>query len=99
MRFILYFLLLVASPVLADQDADFLAAHDAFLAGDTVKLGRYAQRLKKTPLEVYVSYYQLSLGLGNADSKPVLSSVEGAVKNFLSRPEEMCIRDSITNHQ
>ena len=62
MRFILYFLLLVAPPVLADQDADFLAAHDAFLAGDTVKLERYAQRLKKTPLEVYVSYYQLQPG-------------------------------------
>ena len=95
MRFILYFLLLVASPVLADQNADFLAAHDAFLAGDTVKLGRYAQRLKKTPLEVYVSYYQLSLGLGNADAKPVLSSVEGAVKNFLSRPEDTPMIDQL----
>jgi soluble lytic murein transglycosylase-like protein len=73
MRFILYFLLLVSTPVLADQDADFLAAHEAFLAGDTVKLGRYAPRLKKTPLEVYVSYYQLSLALENADAKPVLS--------------------------
>jgi len=73
MRFILYFLLLVAPPALANQAADFLAAHDAFLAGDAVKLGRYAQRLKKTPLEVYVSYYQLSLALENADAKHVLS--------------------------
>lgn len=80
-------MLLVASPVLADQDADFLAAHDAFLAGDTVKLGRYAQRLKKTPLEVYVSYYQLSLSLENADPK--------AVKSFLSRPEDTPMIDQL----
>ena len=81
-------MLLVAPPVLADQDADFLAAHDAFLSGDTIKLGRYALRLKKTPLEVYVSYYQLHLGLENVGSKPVPSSVEEAVKTFLSRPED-----------
>jgi soluble lytic murein transglycosylase-like protein len=103
MRFILYFLLLIASPALADQAADFLAAHDAFLAGDTVKLGRYAQRLKKTPLEVYVSYYQLSLNLKSADAKlasnsdkgPVLSSVGAAVTNFLSRPEDTPLIDQL----
>ena len=115
MRFILYFLLLIASPALADQAADFLAAHDAFLAGDTVKLGRFAQRLKKTPLEVYVSYYQLSLSLKNADPNPVLSpstrplvlsavegsgqaphsGLEGAVKNFLSRPENTPMIDRL----
>ena len=107
MRFILYFLLLIAPPALAGQtnggspqhgeaapgaplagDADFLAAHDAFLAGDTVKLGRYARRLKNSPLEVYVSYYQLSLALENADQKPVPGPVENAVKSFLSRPED-----------
>jgi soluble lytic murein transglycosylase-like protein len=95
MRFILYFLLLVAPPVLADQDADFLAAHDAFLAGDTAKLGRYAQRLKMTPLEVYASYYQLRLDLENADTKPVPSSLEAAVKAFLSRPEDTPMLDQL----
>ncbi|HUW76287.1 MAG TPA: transglycosylase, partial [Gallionella sp.] len=68
MRFLLYFLLLVTPPAVADQaasDANFLAAHDAYLAGDTVKLGSYALRLKKSPLEVYVRYYQLSLALKN----------------------------------
>lgn len=103
MRFILYLLLLVTPPVLADQDADFLAAHDAFLAGDAVKLGRYAQRLKKSPLEVYASYYQLRLGLQNADLKPVLSpstllrtvSIEEAVKNFLARPEDTAVIDQL----
>jgi soluble lytic murein transglycosylase-like protein len=121
MRFILYFLLLMALPALADQStlgsppgqsgklstfgvlptADFIAAHDAFLAGDTIKLGRYAQRLKKTPLEVYVSYYQLSLSLANVDTKPmsaagsVPSTVERAVKNFLARPEDTPIIDKL----
>ena len=83
-------MLLIAVPALADQDAgnaDFLAAHDAFLAGDTVKLGRYAQRLKKTPLEVYVSYYQLSLNLGNANPQ--------AVRIFLARPENTPVIDQL----
>lgn len=87
MRFILYLLLLVSPPVLADQDADFLAAHDAFLAGDAVRLGRYAQRLKKSPLEVYASYYQLRLGLEHADPNKV--------KEFLSRPEDTPILDQL----
>ncbi|MEO8342439.1 MAG: transglycosylase SLT domain-containing protein, partial [Gallionella sp.] len=81
----------------------FMAAHNAFLASDTIKLGRYAQRLKKTPLEVYVSYYQLSLRLANVDTKPVLSGAEGAVpnsieeaaKNFLARPEDTPMIDKL----
>jgi soluble lytic murein transglycosylase-like protein len=95
MRFILYFLLLVAPPVLADQDADFLAAHDAFLAGNSVKLGKYAQRLKTSPLEVYVSYYQLHLDLENAGSKPLSSSLIASVKAFLSRPEDTPMIDQL----
>src|SRR4030067_927476 len=85
MRFFFYFLLLIASPALAD--ADFLAARDAFRAGDAVKLERFAQRLKKTPLEVYVSYYRLRLDLENADT--------GAVKDFLSRPEDTPMIDRL----
>jgi soluble lytic murein transglycosylase-like protein len=95
MRFILFFLLLAVPPVYADQDADFLAAHDAFLAGDSVKLGRYAQRLKTTPLEVYVSYYQLELDLEKARNRPVPDSVEKAVKTFLSRPEDTPVIDQL----
>ncbi|MDO8264721.1 MAG: transglycosylase SLT domain-containing protein [Gallionella sp.] len=63
---------------LAD-DSDFRAAQDAFRAGDAVKLERFAKRLEKSPLEVYVSYYRLRLDLENADS--------GMVESFLSRPE------------
>lgn len=87
MRFFLYFFLLMASPALADQTADFLAVRDAFRAGDAVKLGRYAQRLKDTPLEVYASYYRLRLGLENAGTS--------AVKDFLSRPEDTPMIDRL----
>ncbi len=87
-------------------DTDFLAARDAFLAGDAVKLERFAQRLKNTPLEVYASYYRLRLGLENTDARPVLSPstssgqaphsrVEGAVKDFLSRPEDTPVIDRL----
>ena len=119
MRYLFYFLLLVAYPTMARQStggsppifankmsseifwkggsegtADFLAVHDAFIAGDALKLGRYGQRLKKTPLEVYVSYYQLSLSLANADTTHI-GSVEYAVKNFLARPEDTPMIDKL----
>lgn len=87
MRFKLYFLLLVAFPVMADQDADFLAANDAFRAADPVKLQRLAQRLKNTPLEVYINYYRLRLGLDKADA--------GEIKKFLSRPQDTPLIDQL----
>ena len=88
MRFILYFLLLVAAPAQADQDSDFLAAHDAFRAGNADKLERYAQRLKDSPLEANVSYYQLHLGLEKIGTKQATVLLEAGIKSFLSRPED-----------
>lgn len=85
MKYIVSLLLLVALPAWADQDADFLAARDAFRAGDAAKLERFAQRLNKTPLEVYAGYYQLRLDLEHADPK--------RVKDFLSRPEDSPVID------
>lgn len=79
--------LLLATPVRADQDTDFLAAQAAFRAGDAVKLARYAPALQNTPLEVYVSYYQLRLNLENTDST--------AIKTFLARPEDTPIIDRL----
>lgn len=80
MKFIAYFLMLITAPALASQDSDFLAANEAYRAGNAAKLDRYAQRLKKSLLEVYVSYYQLHMGIQVTDAE--------AVKNFLSRPED-----------
>ncbi len=89
-------MLLVTPAALAGQpasDANFLAAHDAYLAGDSAKLRQFAQRLKSSPLEVYVSYYQLSLALKNTGQKPVADSLDSAVKQFLSRPEDTPVID------
>ena len=66
-------------------EADLLAAQEAFRAGDAARLERFAQRLKESPLEVYASYYQLRLGLENAD--PLM------VKGFLSRSEDTPLVD------
>ena len=85
----------MAGGALFANDADFLAARDAFRAGDAVKLERFAPRLKKVPLEVYVSYYQLRLGMDNAEAKLALGPIEGAVNNFLSRPEDTPIIDKL----
>lgn len=90
MRLIPCFLLSITLPAFGaslTSDADFLAAHDAFRAGDAVKLERFSQRLINTPLKVYVDYYQLRLDLENADME--------AVKDFLSRPEDTPIIDRL----
>jgi soluble lytic murein transglycosylase len=70
-----------------EGDADFRAAHDAFRAGDAAKLEHFAQRLNKTPLEVYASYYRLRLGLEKTDIKEI--------KDFLARPEDTPMIDRL----
>ncbi|MEQ1526534.1 MAG: transglycosylase SLT domain-containing protein [Gallionella sp.] len=80
MKFLVCVLFFISTSVYANEDADFLAARDAFRAGNAKKLAQFAQRLKKSPLEVYVSYYQLSLELEAADVK--------TIKQFLTRPED-----------
>jgi soluble lytic murein transglycosylase len=71
---------------LADA-ADFRAAQEAFRNNDAAKLERIAQRLKKTPLDVYVRYYQLRMDLGTAD--PML------VAGFLARSEDTPMIDRL----
>ena len=46
MKYYCYLLLFITTFAQADQDADFLAARDAFRAGDAVKLQHFAQRYK-----------------------------------------------------
>ena len=90
MRLIPCFLLSITLPAFGasfTSDADFLAARGAFQAGDSARLAQFAQRLKKTPLGIYVSYYQLRLKLENADT--------GTVRNFLSRPEDTPMIDRL----
>lgn len=80
MIFIVYFFCFISFSAYASEDSDFMAASDAFRVGDANKLARFAQKLKKSPLEVYVSYYQLRLGLERADVK--------TIKQFLTRAED-----------
>ncbi|MFZ2301510.1 MAG: transglycosylase SLT domain-containing protein [Gallionella sp.] len=76
-----------SKPAVPANDAHFLAAYDAFRAGDAAKLGRFAQRLNKTPLEVYASYYRLRLNLENAGVEEI--------RDFLSRPEDTPMIDRL----
>jgi soluble lytic murein transglycosylase len=80
MKFWACFLFLFGTSVYANEESDFLAARDAFRAGNAKKLAPLAQRLKKSPLEVYASYYQLKLDLERADV--------ATIKQFLARPED-----------
>lgn len=95
MRFLLYLLLLVAPPVLADQTADLFAVRDAFRSGDAAKLKHASWNLEKTPLEVYASYYQLRLELENIDASTFPSTVEDKVIRFLSRAEDTPMIDRL----
>ncbi|MFM2408098.1 MAG: hypothetical protein RL358_840 [Pseudomonadota bacterium] len=87
MKFILLFLLSVSTAVFADQDADFLAARDAYRAGNQAKLAQLAKPLKNHPLEIYLSYYQLKLNLDATPAEPVLA--------FLARPEDSPLIDAM----
>ena len=64
----------------ADQDADFLAARDAFRVGNAAKLNQFAARLQQSPLEPYVAYYQLRMRLETSN--------DAEVQAFLNRPDD-----------
>ncbi|MBK9161039.1 MAG: lytic transglycosylase domain-containing protein [Nitrosomonadales bacterium] len=86
------------APTIASRgtnDSDFLAARDAFRAGNADKLGYYAKRLKKSPLEIYASYYQLRLDLDDAGARQYPGSVAGKVADFLARPEDTPLVDQL----
>ena len=87
MKFLLFVLLLIPLVAVADQDADFLAARDAFRAGDGVRFDRIAARLKNSPLEPYLSYYRLRLHLETVD----VSTIQA----FLARPDDTPVIDRL----
>ena len=87
MKFLLFVLLLVPLVAIADQDADFLAARDAFRAGNVVRFDRIAARMKNSPLEPYLAYYRLRLQLETVN--------ETAIHTFLSRPDDTPVIDRL----
>jgi soluble lytic murein transglycosylase len=85
MKFLLFALLLIPLVAVADQDADYLAARDAFRAGNAVRFDHIAVRLKNSPLEPYLAYYRLRLQLETADAS--------AIQAFLARPDDTPVID------
>ncbi len=55
----------------ASHDDDFLAARDAFRAGDALRLGTLAKRLNGSVLAPYLTYYQLQLRIRDASEEEV----------------------------
>ena len=80
MRFLFLLILLMTTSALAGQDDDFLAARDAYRAGNARQLAALATRLQSTPFEVYAAYYQLRLNLDTADTN--------SIREYLARPED-----------
>ena len=64
MKFLLLFLgLFFSLSATADQDSDYLAARDAYRAGNVTRFESYTARLKNSVLEPYLAYYRLRLHL------------------------------------
>ena len=87
MKFLLFALLLIPLVAVADQDADFLAARDAFRAGNGVRFNQIAARIKNSPLEPYLAYYRLRLQLETVDT--------AAIQAFLARPDDTPVIDRL----
>ena len=68
-------------------DADFIAAREAFRAGDAARLERIAPRLSGHLLEPYVEYWRLKVKLDDADP--------AAVRAFLERYADMPLAERL----
>ncbi len=80
-------LLLFIPAAWASQDADFLAANEAFQKGNANRLNQYAQKLKHSDLDIYARYYQLRLQLETAEA--------GEVKRFLTQNDDSPVIDRL----
>ena len=84
---LLFALLLIPLGAIADQDADYLAARDAFRAGNAVRFESFASRLKNSPLEPYLAYYRLRMQLENVDATTIHA--------FLARTDDTPVIDRL----
>ena len=87
MKYLLLVLLFLPAVATADQDEDFLAARQAYRAGDSARLERIAAPLKNTALEPYLTYYKLHLHL--------YTSNPAEIKAFLARPDDTPVIDQL----
>ena len=77
----------VSSGALFTEDMDFLDAREAFRVGNAAQLDRIAARLKNSPLEPYLVYYQLRMRLETADV--------ATIQAFLARTDETQVIDRL----
>ena len=87
MKYLLLALLLFPAVASADQDDDFMAAREAYRADDAVRLERIAENFRNTPLEPYITYYQLRLRLYTRNPE--------GIKEFLARPDDTPVIDQL----
>ena len=80
-------LLVFTGTAAASQDADFIAARQAFQAGNSARLDIHVRRLQGHVLEPYAAYYQLRLQLENVNAD--------AVKKFLSQYQDSSLADRL----
>jgi soluble lytic murein transglycosylase len=81
------FLFGVARPVLAQSDADFLAARAAYDRGDRARLDALAPKLSSHVLQPYVAYWQLKLRLDTVS--------DDEVRSFLTRFPQTPLADKL----
>ena len=81
--------LFVSLPLFAQESGDstYLAARDAFRAGDRAKLGRAAEQIGKHELAPYVENYQLRMNIDQGDS--------AAMRAFLERNERSYVAEKL----
>jgi soluble lytic murein transglycosylase len=85
MKFLLLLLLLTPVIAWAELDDDFLAARESYRSGDLTRLEQITERIKNTPLEPYLTYYQLRLRSS--------SRSPDEIKEFLARPDDTPVID------
>ncbi len=71
----------------ADNDADFIAARTAFERGERSRLDQLAPRLAGHPLEAYVDFWRLKLGIDTA--------ADNDVRGFLQRYPDSVLADRL----
>jgi soluble lytic murein transglycosylase len=71
----------------AQADRDFLAARDAFRAGDAARLDRIAPLIDGHPLAPYARYWQLKVHIDDADPD--------AVRRFLAENRDSLLADRL----
>ncbi len=87
MKYFLIILLFIPVLATANQDEDFLAAREAYRAENVSRLERIAENFKNSPLEPYLTYYQLRLRMHTRNPE--------GLKEFLARPDDTPVIDQL----